>query len=305
MKACSIQPKSHNLNINMYSFRELLELFQLSSRIGVEDIKRAKMMVLKMHPDKSRLPPDYFLFYKKAFDVVYQYYQEQAKTTAEVPKEEQTYSPSINESEDKRTARIIEKKMNDLGQHQFQRKFNELFETVAEKPDPTANEWFRTNDPLFQFDEVQSTAGLAAAMEQVKQKTAALVKHTGVQMMSSSGPAYNNLYDQDEGYVSCDPFGSLKYEDIRKVHKDQTVLAVSESDFAKVRQFSSMDQLQRERGSMNIKHVDRSEHERFFEEQQQAHQEKIAAKQYAAQLKSNEYAEKNKKVMASFLQLTG
>jgi hypothetical protein len=304
MKACSIQPKAHNLNINMYSFRELLELFQLSSHIGVEDIKRAKMMVLKMHPDKSRLPPDYFLFYKKAFDVVFQYYQEQAKTTAEIPKEEQTYSPSINESEDRRTARVIQKKMNDLGQDKFQRKFNELFETVAEKPDPGANEWFRTNDPLFQFDEVHSTAGLGAAMEQVKQKTAALVKHTGVQMMSSSGPAYNNLYDQDEGYVSCDPFGKLKYDDLRKVHKDQTVLAVSESDFAKVRQFSSMDQLQRERGSMNIQHVDRSEHERFFTEQQQAHQEKISAKQYAAQLKSNEYAEKNKHIMANFLQLT-
>ena len=305
MKACSVQPKAHNLNINMYSFRELLELFQLSSRPTVEDMKRARMMVLKMHPDKSRLPPDYFLFYKKAFDVVYQYYQEQAKTTAEVPKEEQTYSASLNDSEDRRTARVIQKKMNDLGQDQFQRKFNELFETVAEKPDPTANEWFRTNDPLFQFDEVQSTAGLGAAMEQVKQKTAALVKHTGVQTMTSSGPAYNNLYDQDEGYVSCDPFGKLKYDDLRKVHKDQTVLAVSERDFAKVRQFASMDEVQRERGSLNVQHVDRSEHERFFAEQQQALQEKIAAKQYAAQLKSAEYAEKNKKVMASFLQLTG
>jgi hypothetical protein len=288
----------------MYSFRELLELFQLSSKPTVEDIKRAKMMVLKMHPDKSRLPPDYFLFYKKAFDIVFQYYQEQAKTAVEVPTEEQTYSPSINESEDRRTARVIKKTMTDIGPDQFQRKFNELFETVSEKPDPTANEWFRTNDPLFQFDEVHSTAGLGAAMEKVKQKTAALVKHTGVQTMSSSGPAYNNLYDQDEGYVSCDPFGKLKYDDLRKVHKDQTVLAVSESDFSKMRQFSSMDQLQRERGSMNIQHVDRSEHERFFTEQQQAVQEKIAAKQYAAQLKSAEYAEKNKKVMASFLQLT-
>ena len=54
MKACS---NSHNLNINMYSFRELLELFQISSTPTVEDIKRAKMMVLKMHPDKSRLAP--------------------------------------------------------------------------------------------------------------------------------------------------------------------------------------------------------------------------------------------------------
>ena len=74
MKKCSANKQSHNLNINMYSFRELLELFQLSSKITIEDLKRAKMMVLRMHPDKSRLPPDYFLFYKKAFDLVVNYY---------------------------------------------------------------------------------------------------------------------------------------------------------------------------------------------------------------------------------------
>ena len=304
MKACSVQPKAHNLNINMYSFRELLNLFNLSSRPTIEDMKQARMVVLKMHPDKSRLPPDYFLFYKKAFDVVHQYYQEQAKTTAEVPTEEQTYSPSVQESEDRRTSRVIQKRMNDLGEHQFQRKFNELFETVAEKPDPTVNEWFRTNDPLFEFDDVQSISGLGAAMEKVKQKTAALVKHTGVQTMSSGGPAYNHLYDQPDEYVSCDPFGKLKYDDLRKVHKDQTVLAVSEHDLSKVQQFNSMDHLQRERGSLNIQHVDRREHERFFEEQQHTLQEQMAAKQYAAQQKTNEYVEKNKQIMSHFLRLT-
>ena len=79
MKACSIQPKSHNLNIKMYSFQELLDLFKLSSNITIEEMKRAKMMVLKMHPDKSRLPPDYFLFYKKAYEIIYQYYEETHK----------------------------------------------------------------------------------------------------------------------------------------------------------------------------------------------------------------------------------
>ena len=285
----------------MYSFRELLDLFQLSSNISMEDMKRARMMVLKMHPDKSRLPPDYFLFYKKAFDVVHQYYQEQAKTTAEVPTDEQNYTPL---TEDRRTAKAIQKAAKDMGQDQFHRKFNELFETVAEKPRQDVNEWFKTNDPLFEFDDVQSTAGLAAAMDQVKHKTAALVSYKGVQNLAASGPAYNHLYDNDEGYVSCDPFSKLKYDDLRKVHKDQTVLAVSERDFDKMQRFSSMDHLQRERGSMNIQHLDRSEHERFFAEQQQAMKEQIAAKQYAATLKSNEYLEKNKQVMATFLTLT-
>jgi hypothetical protein len=300
MKSCSASPQSHNLNIKMYSFRELLALFQLTSTITEEDMKRAKMMVLKMHPDKSRLPPDYFLFYKKAFDMIMNYYQETAKTSAEVPKTEQIYSA---ESADKTTARVVEKTIKEMGAESFQRKFNELYESIAEKP-KNVNEWFQKNDPLFEFDSVTNTAGLGAAIDHVKQKTGALIKYNGVQTMNSGGPAYNHLYDNDEeSYVSCDPFGKLKYDDLRKVHKDQTVLAVSERDFDKVQRFSSMDHLQRERGSLQVQHVDRTEHERFFAEQQELMKEKMTAKQHAAQLKSMEYAEKNKQVMATFLQL--
>lgn len=300
MKACSAQPTSHNLNIKMYSFKELLELFQLSSNITMEEMKRAKMMVLKMHPDKSRLTPEYFLFYKKAYEIVFQYYQETAKTTAEVPKIEQIYSPT-NEPGDKN----IQKTINEMGKEQFQQKFNQLFEIIAEKPKENVNEWFKTNDPLFQYDEATTTAGLGQAIDNIKQQSASLIKYTGVKTMNSGGPAYDHLYDNDEeSYVSCDPFGKLKYDDLRKVHKDQTVLAVSERDFDQSRQYSSMDHLQRERGSLNIQHVDRSEHERFFTEQQQTIKDQMAVKQYAAQMKTMDYVEKNKQVMATFLRLS-
>lgn len=303
MKKCSANKQSHNLNINMYSFRELLELFQLSSKITIEDLKRAKMMVLRMHPDKSRLPPDYFLFYKKAFDLVVNYYNETVKTDAEVPTTEQTYKPLDN---DKRVANVVKKTMNDMGQEKFQDKFNQLFETMVEKPKQDVNDWFKNNDPLYQFDNVTNTGGLAQAIDTIKQKSSAVIRYNGVETMNSGGPSYGNLYDtEDDGsYVSCDPFGKLKYDDLRKVHKDQTVLAVSERDFEKVQKFSSMDHLQMERGSLNVQHVDRKEHERFFEEQQQVMKERMAAKQHQASLKSLEYAEKNKSVMAQFLRLT-
>ena len=304
MKKCSANKESHNLNINMYSFRELLELFQLSSKITVEDLKRAKMMVLRMHPDKSRLPPDYFLFYKKAFDLVVNYYNETTKTAAEVPTSEQTYKPL--QDNDKRVASVVQKTMNDMGQEKFQDKFNQLFETMVEKPKQDVNDWFKNNDPLFQFDNVTNTGGLAQAIDTIKQKSSAIVRYNGVQTMNSGGPSYGNLYDtEDDGsYVSCDPFGKLKFDDLRKVHKDQTVLAVSERDFDKMQKFSSMDHLQMERGSLNVQHVDKAEHERFFDEQQQVLKERMAAKQHQASLKSMEYAEKNKSVMAQFLRLT-
>ena len=300
MKACSAQPKGHNLNIKMYSFRELLELFQLSPDISLEDIKRAKLMVLKMHPDKSRLPSEYFLFYKKAFDIVYSYYQEQSKTTAEVPTTEQTYVPL---TEDKRTANAIQKTVKQMGQDQFQSKFNELFDSIVEKPKEYMNEWFKTNDPLFEFDEVSNTAGLGAAIEHVKQKTAALVQYTGVQSMNSGGPAYDHLYDNNETYVSCDPFGKLKYDDLRKVHKDQTVFSVSERDFDKVKKYSSMDHLQRERGADRLTPIEKTKAENILAEQEEEMRKRMLSRQHASQLQSMQYVEKNKNVLSAFLQL--
>ena len=54
----------HNLDIQTYSLKDLLNLFNLNEKdvITIEDIKRAKLIVLKMHPDKSKLSSDYFLF---------------------------------------------------------------------------------------------------------------------------------------------------------------------------------------------------------------------------------------------------
>ena len=304
MKQCSASPKNHNLNINMYSFKELLDLFQLDYSFEIQDLQRAKMMVLKMHPDKSRLPADYFLFYKKAFDIIIDYYKENSRTSAEVPKTEILYSV---DTPDKNMSKTINKTIQEMGKDKFQKTFNQLFEkNMVKKPEQDHNEWFKNNDPLYQFDNISSVGGLAGAVDAIKQKNAALIKYNGVENIQSSGPSYGNLYDEEDNssYVTCDPFSKLKFDDLRKVHKDQTVLAVSENDLSKVKTYSSMDHLQRERGSMNIQHVDRSESEKILLEREQAIKQQMLTKQHAAHLKSMEYAEKNKSVMASFLKLT-
>ena len=72
--------KAHNLDIHMYSLQELLELFDLPLEPTMLQMKNAKKKVLMMHPDKSKLPAEYFLFYKKALDVVAQFFNNQQKT---------------------------------------------------------------------------------------------------------------------------------------------------------------------------------------------------------------------------------
>ena len=144
MKQCGMAPGCHNLNIKMYSFKELLALFKLSYTIDINELKRAKMMVLKMHPDKSRLPPDYFLFYKKAFDVIVDYYNETQKVSVEVPQNEIVYQ---TDTPDKSAARKINSTMKEMGAEKFQQTFNTLFEkNMVKTRDDSINDWFKSNE---------------------------------------------------------------------------------------------------------------------------------------------------------------
>ena len=53
-----------------YNLRELLNLFQLNYNFDIDDLKNAKRMVMKLHPDKSGLDKSYFLFYCRAFRII-------------------------------------------------------------------------------------------------------------------------------------------------------------------------------------------------------------------------------------------
>ena len=98
---------NHNLNIQSYSFDEILGLFDLESYdITIEDLKTAKRKVLMLHPDKSRLDAKYFLFYKKAFDVIVQFFDNQNRQNRSVEQKNVAYNPNYKD-EDKSTTKQI------------------------------------------------------------------------------------------------------------------------------------------------------------------------------------------------------
>jgi len=310
MRKCSVNQNQHNLNIQMYKFSELLELFQLNYDSTIEDLKNAKKIVLKMHPDKSRLPSDYFLFYKKAFEIVIDYFKDQQKTQKQVPTTEQLYMPlesKMGEDTDKQVAKNIQK-MTKEGN--FQNQFNRLYEeNMSKKVDESKNAWFKNNDPLFEFDGPRSTKDIAMSMEQVKAKSAAMVAYKGVQEMNSSvGTSNSKFFDDEEEdpneYVTCDPFSKLKFDDLRKVHKDQTVFAVSEIDYAKMQRYASLDQLNQIRNE-NLKPIDKKIAEQQMAQQEALMQQQAAARQHASQLRGMQYEEKNKAVLSNFLRIQG
>ena len=66
---------SLDLDLDNYELPDLLNLFKLDYNFKTEDLKQAKRMVLMTHPDKSQLPKEYFLFFSKAYKIIYSIYE--------------------------------------------------------------------------------------------------------------------------------------------------------------------------------------------------------------------------------------
>ena len=297
----------HNLDIHMYSLDDLLGLFNLSYDISMEDLKRAKKVVLMTHPDKSRLPPDYFLFYKKAFDVVVKFYEEHNRQNQSMTAESVIYKPMKPIDMDNNTSKNISSKINEMSSTDFQRKFNQLFEAnMVYKPDPSRNEWFSKDEPVYQTDEQVNSKNMGQVFDKIKEQQSNLVKYRGVENLVLNSGSGSRLYEDDgddDSYVDCDPFSKLKYDDLRKVHKDQTVFAVGERDFQNVTKYASVDHFMQERSKQTMTPLEKTDAESMLSKQDQEYRQRMMQKEYAAKLRTMEYEEKNKAVLGQFLQL--
>ena len=72
-----------DLNIDNYDLEDILKLFSIQKNFTEQDLHKAKKIVLMTHPDKSRLPPDYFRFYTKAYKKLYFIWQFKSKDPVE------------------------------------------------------------------------------------------------------------------------------------------------------------------------------------------------------------------------------
>lgn len=94
--------KNLDLNIEKYSIKDILHLFNFESgTLTKDDLKKAKKIVLKIHPDKSRLDPKYFLFFMKAYNHIEELYKGQRlqEKTLRCLLQNYQYNGNVNKSD--------------------------------------------------------------------------------------------------------------------------------------------------------------------------------------------------------------
>lgn len=291
---------AHNLDINNYSLEEIFGLFDLTYDLTEESMRAAKKKVLMIHPDKSRLPPSYFHFYREAYEIVLNIYKQKTRSSTGSKGHETVYQP-IHQAES------LPQEMTEA-KGAFNSKFNELYDkNMVRKQDTSRYDWFRQSDSVYDdFSQKQvNPKNMGSELEAIKQKQAALQVYRGVQEMNASGQSGTSYFEEDDGaeYVSSDVFSKLKFDDLRKVHKDQTVFAVSESDLNKRVQYKSVDQFVRDRDGGNQAPLSKIEAAQLLERQQKEKEQLIMNKQHRDFMLQKEYESKQQAVRAAFLQL--
>ena len=310
-------PRAHNLDIRQYSLDEVYALFGVRREtLSIEGLKKAKQRVLMTHPDKSGMPSDYFIFYKKALEILATDYAEMhrveqsSKRMNELEHNGYTYTHGGGDDEERMRAVASKAAEGD----RFQRDFNRIFEEqMQQKIDDTRNDWFRDDRATYDTSKVSKSntiQGMAQSMEEVKRQQRAVARYTGGvrEMTHHLG---TRLYDDqgtDEGtedqYISGDPFAKLKFEDLRRVHKDETVFQVSESDFNNQKTYKNIEEYGRARSSQQFEQISKQQSEMILQQKEQERAARIQQYQRQAYEQGLENERKQEAVRAMFLRLS-
>jgi len=249
-----------DLNIDNYSLDDILQLFRLSSDFDEADMKNAKKLVLKMHPDKSRLDAKYFLFFSKAYKVLYSIYEFKQKSQTQKIEDVTYENIEFNDSEipddskKKGLQTFFERNKKLKSPQQFNKWFNQQFENnklLSESDSKGYGDWLKSEEGLDEFDPNQqlSLSEMTQHIEKKKSEMRTLINYddnaihdfyqnTTIRASALSGEAPK--------YYSSDLFSALPYQDLRQAHTE-TVIPVTNDDFKNKQKFNTINEIQQYR----------------------------------------------------------
>ena len=237
-------PEEVDLDIDNYSLDDLLNLFKIDSIDNETNLANAKKITLKMHPDKSGLDKEYFLFFSKAYKTLYQLYIIQDKSREKTGNiDYENYKESINKDNRIILDKISKKKSSP---QDFNKWFNREFESMKIKDDYNENgygEWLHNNTDPEIHDECKNINDVHASIEKQRDKFYQLAKH--VEILDYNDSAYCDIGNTAPDNYSSGMFSRLAFQDLKQAHTE-TIIPVKEQD-AILKQ-NNLDTIKRERG---------------------------------------------------------
>lgn len=285
-----------DLEIDNYSLTDLYNLFNINESLSEPTLKRAKQIVLKMHPDKSNLESKYFIFFSKAYKRLFSIYEFQNKSTNKKYKDEDFYDESnINVLDN-----MFNKNKDLKDTKNFNNWFNKQFEKHRlEDPNETGyGDWLKGDEGLYNIDSNVTQTNMNEAFEKHKKQIQSLTVYQGVTDSYTSFGGTSLLDDQ------TDNFSGSGFTDLRQAHVE-TVIPICKEDYDNIPKYRNVNEYKAARDRTDITPISKSDAERLLNKEQNdlEHQSTALAYKYARE------AEKVKAKQQSFWgdikQLTG
>lgn len=251
--------ESLDLNIDHYSIDDIISLFKISNKLTSQEMKAAKRTVLMSHPDKSRLDSKYFLFFTKAYKILYSIFTHKNKTIETEHCVERTRYRDDKESEVEIDSNLKRLSSSSKCDHDFTIWFNKYFEENKESDDiedQGYGEWLKeevqlssgkSDGPVSKdkrddiINREKSALRAVTVYKTVDEIDGHVAEHTG----------HSSLLSRDTvDYYGSGIFSSnnLCFDDVKHAYTE-TVIPVTEKDFLDKQKYNSVNQLQNERVS--------------------------------------------------------
>jgi hypothetical protein len=234
---------SFDLNLDNYNLTDILNLFKLEATFTESDLKKAKRKVMMMHPDKSKLDKEYFMFFAKAYKILYSMYNFKTRIDS---KESTEYKIDKDDKKEE----LLKKFMKG---DDFNKKFNELFEMNRLKNDEIDDgygDWLKSNEDLDDFKTVKNRKEISKEFDKRKRNMRSLVKHVDYDGVGNDIISGANLIGaRPDSYGGSG--GTLQYEDLKKAHVE-TLIPVTEEDFEEKKKFGSVEEMKRFRKAEEV-----------------------------------------------------
>jgi hypothetical protein len=250
-----------DLNINNYDYGDILKLFEIEINYGENEMKKAKTKVLSIHPDKSGLDKEYFLFFSSAYKILYNVYNFKNNVKKDrniLLHTDVEYLAEKDESQEEIINSL--KNKNKWNPEEFNGWFNKLFDKVKVGNDFDEHgygNWLSSsNDENDNIEKVQNTQELNDAIHKKKTilRKNQICKYGVINEFNNS--SYCDLTNSQPENYSSGLFSSLQYEDLKKAHVE-SVVPVTDEDFKQ--NYNSYDDIKFKRQSQNTTPLSRQE----------------------------------------------
>lgn len=297
---------SVDLDINNYNLQDILSLFKIPVNFNEDDMKRAKQIVLKTHPDKSKLSADYFLFYSKAYKMLYSVWEFKKRGDVDSKNPKNTeYSNYSDEDKSVLLDQFFESNEKFKKSSNFNRWFNEQFERNKlsnEYEEKGYGDWLKTDDDLEEPANNVSMATMKQEFDKKKERARSLIVREDVEeIWSNNSISSSELSNDAPGTYDSGLFSGLGFQDLYKAHTE-TVIPVTEEDYEQKQKFGSVNEYMSYRNSQDTKPLSEQQAEQYLKQRNEKDEEKAVRRAYEL-AKQTEMAKQKNQEFWSGLQL--